>query len=73
MIETDLTRDRIRENAWDQDIFCKQIALPRHGTPKDVAGVAALLCLITGQIFAVDGAWLEARYWPVESDMPDEQ
>jgi 3-oxoacyl-[acyl-carrier protein] reductase len=67
VIETELTRDRIHNDAWYRKIMCDAIALRRNGTPDDIAGVAAFLCsddasYMTAQVLVVDGGWLDARF-----------
>ncbi|MGF6768123.1 meso-butanediol dehydrogenase/(S,S)-butanediol dehydrogenase/diacetyl reductase [Paraburkholderia sp. GAS199] len=69
VIETDLTRERIQNNAWYQKIMCDATALRRNGTPEDVAGATAFLCsddaaFVTGHVLVVDGGWLGARFLP---------
>ncbi len=71
VIETEMTRTRIADDAWYQAIQVKPTPVGRVGTPEDVAGAAAFLCsedasFIAGQILAVDGGWLAARYLPRE-------
>lgn len=69
VIETEMTRARIDGDAWYQAIQVKTTPVGRVGTPEDIAGAAAFLCsedagFIAGQVLAVDGGWLAARYLP---------
>lgn len=69
VIETDMTKSRIADDDWYQAIAMRTIPAGRNGTPDDIAGTAAFLCsddaaFIAGQVIAVDGGWMAARYWP---------
>lgn len=69
VIETEMTRQRIAGDAWYQAIQVQTTPVGRVGTPEDIAGAAAFLCsddasFIAGQVLAVDGGWLAARYLP---------
>lgn len=67
LIETPLTRDRIRDQAWRRTIFIDQAPLRRVGQPGDVANAALFLAsdrsaFITGELLRVDGGWAMGRY-----------
>ncbi len=67
LIETPLTRDRIRDQAWRRTIFIDQAPLRRVGQPEDVANAALFLAsdrsaFITGELLRVDGGWAMGRY-----------
>ena len=67
LIETPLTRDRIRDQAWRRTIFIDQAPLRRVGQPEDVANAALFLAsersaFITGELLRVDGGWAVGRY-----------
>ncbi|MSP66726.1 MAG: SDR family oxidoreductase [Alphaproteobacteria bacterium] len=62
LIDTPLTAERIRTEAWRRRICIEQTPLGRAGTPGDVAGAALFLCsneaaFITGQVLVIDGGW----------------
>jgi 3-oxoacyl-[acyl-carrier protein] reductase len=68
VIETPMTAERIRGDGWYHDAMIKNTPMG-IGQPEDVAGVVAFLCspdarFINGEVIAVDGGWLAARYWP---------
>ena len=70
IIETDLTRRRIAEDAWYKKTMIDPTPLG-VGTPDDIAGVVAFLCsddarFIAGEVIVVDGGWLATRYLPEE-------
>ena len=67
LIETPLTAERIRTEAWRRQIMIDGAPLKRVGTPADVARVVRFLVsdeagFITGQTVAVDGGWAMGRY-----------
>ena len=67
MIETPLTRERIRTEAWRRQIFIDQAPLRRVGQAIDVARAVAFLAsddasFITGETLRVDGGWAVGRY-----------
>lgn len=67
LIETDLTRERIRTEPWRRQIFIDQCPLRRVGQPTDIAAAAAFLIsddasFITGETLRVDGGWTLGRY-----------
>ncbi len=67
LIETPLTAERIRREAWRRHIFVEQAPLRRVGLPGDVAQAAAFLAsdeaaFITGATLRVDGGWAVGRY-----------
>lgn len=62
LIETPLTAERIRTQAWRRRIAIDQTPLRRVGQPEDVAAAAVFLCsdeaaFITGELIKVDGGW----------------
>ncbi len=67
LIETPLTAERIRTQAWRRRIAIEQTPLQRVGQPDDVAAAAVFLCsdeagFITGELLKVDGGWDMAGY-----------
>jgi len=69
-ILTDLNRDMWQEEKMQGWLKSVQ-ALPRMGTPEDVAPLALFLCApasdyITGQVIAVDGGYTTTAVWPFE-------
>ena len=67
LIETPLTAERIRTEAWRRQIFIDQSPLRRVGKPEDIAAAAAFLvsddaAFITGETLRVDGGWTLGRY-----------
>jgi 3-oxoacyl-[acyl-carrier protein] reductase len=69
VIETPMTENRIRNDAWYRRTMCDATPLGRVGRPADIAGVAAFLCsddagFIVGQTLVVDGGWLDSKYMP---------
>lgn len=67
LIETPLTAERIRTEAWRRTIFIDQCPLRRVGRPEDVAAAAVFLlsdeaAFITGEVLRVDGGWTVGRY-----------
>ncbi|MBY0364218.1 MAG: glucose 1-dehydrogenase [Phreatobacter sp.] len=67
LIETPLTAERIRTQAWRRRIAIDQTPLRRVGQPDDVAAAAVFLCsdeagFITGELLKVDGGWDMAGY-----------
>lgn len=67
LIETPLTAERIRREAWRRHIFVEQAPLRRVGLPGDVAQAVAFLAsdeaaFITGATLRVDGGWAVGRY-----------
>jgi len=68
VIDTGMTADNIRNNAWYQEAMIKNTPMG-VGKPDDIAGVVAFLLsddarYINGQVIPVDGGWLATRYWP---------
>jgi NAD(P)-dependent dehydrogenase (short-subunit alcohol dehydrogenase family) len=69
LIETAMTAERIRSNAWFRESMLTATPLGRVGRPEDIAGAALFLCspdadFIAGQVLVVDGGWLATRYRP---------
>lgn len=67
LIETPLTAERIRTEAWRRHVMIDGAPLRRVGTPEDVARAVRFLAsdeagFITGQVLAVDGGWAMGRY-----------
>lgn len=67
LIETPLTAERIRTEAWRRQIFIDQAPLRRVGQPEDIAAAASFLisedaAFITGETLRVDGGWSLGRY-----------
>lgn len=67
LIETPLTAERIRTEAWRRHHMIDGAPLRRAGKPEDVARAVRFLAsdeasFITGQALAVDGGWAMARY-----------
>ncbi|WP_417434366.1 SDR family NAD(P)-dependent oxidoreductase [Hoeflea sp.] len=67
LIETPLTRERIRNEPWRHKIFVEQSPLQRVGQPNDVARAIAFLAsdeaaFVSGEILRVDGGWAMGRY-----------
>ena len=68
-IETPLSAERLRTNAWFRDALVGSTPLGRTGRPEDVAAAALFLCsdaasYITGQVLAVDGGWSTTKFRP---------
>lgn len=67
LIETPLTAERIRSQAWRRQIMIEQTPLMRVGTPLDIARAVRFLAsdeasFITGQVLTIDGGWTIGRF-----------
>ncbi|MCB5410400.1 SDR family NAD(P)-dependent oxidoreductase [Pseudogemmobacter faecipullorum] len=71
LIETPLTAERIRSEAWRRQVMIDGAPLRRVGSAQEVAKAVRFLAsdeasFITGEILAVDGGWAVGRF-PRES------
>ena len=67
LVETPMTAERIRTEAWRRRIYIDECPLRRVGQPEDVAAAASFLvsddaAFVTGEILKVDGGWVMGRY-----------
>ena len=72
LIETPLTRSRLKSNAWFRETLLNGTPLGRFGQPEEIAAAIAFLCsddaaFITGQVLAVDGGWSTTKFAPPAS------
>lgn len=70
VIETQMTRDRVRDNDFYQRAFLHVAPLRGHGQPEDIAAAVAFLAadearFVSAQVLSVDGGWTEARHPPL--------
>lgn len=69
LIETPLSAERIRDNAWFRRMMIEGCPLGRAGRAEEIAEVCAFLAsdaasFITGVLLPVDGGWSSAKFLP---------
>lgn len=74
LIETPLTKERIRTEHWRHQIFVEQSPLRRVGQPDEIARAIVFLAsedasFINGEVLRVDGGWGMGRYPSPEAEL----
>jgi NAD(P)-dependent dehydrogenase (short-subunit alcohol dehydrogenase family) len=67
IIESPLTRERLKNSARFRQLLVQATPFPRIGTPEDIAKAVRFLCsdeasFINGHTLAVDGGWSATNY-----------
>ena len=69
LIDTPMTSDRLRDDAYYRRAMLEPTPLRRAGQPEEVAAVILFLAssdasFVSGEVIAVDGGWLSGRHPP---------